>query len=118
MDYNLFRKARARRVVVSHDGNIAKVEFTDKWPNGRIFKHGAMMIKFIFPPASRISAEADIEAMMENHGYKRGKDYHIPSWNFSGYLGIRNPTYITFNDDETFVMAKMTWALDEDDDEF
>lgn len=117
MDYKLYRKARDRNVTM-FDGNISKVKFTDKWPNGRNFKHGAMMIEFVFPPSSRISAEADVQAMMENHGYERGKDYHIPAWNFSGFTHVRNPFYITFNDDETFVMAKMTWDLDEDDDKF
>ena len=116
MDYKLFRKARDGNVTMHH-GNIAKVEFIDKWPNGRPFKHGAMKISFVFPPASRLSAEADIEAMMEDHGYVRGEDYHIPAWNFSGNHVVRSPIHITFNTDEVFVMAKMTWDVEVEDDD-
>ena len=98
-------------------GNIKRVEFTDRWPNGREFRHGALEIAFIFRPSSRISAEADIEALMEDHGYYRGKDYHIPNWNFGGEKWVRDPVYVTFNSDEDFVMAKMMWDVQGGDDE-
>jgi len=94
--------------------NIDKTEFIDKWPNGRPFKHGAMKISFIFSPASCMSAELDVEAIMGSNGYERGKDYNIPSWNFSRNYGKLTPyigkdIIITFNDIDTFIMAKLGW---------
>lgn len=97
-------------------GNIRGIEFVDAWPNGRKFRHGAMRIDFIFHPKSRIPAEADVEALMESRGYGRGVDYHIPGWNYSGYH-VRKPFYITFDNDEVFVMAKMSWDIKADEDE-
>jgi hypothetical protein len=101
-------------------GNISGVKFVDKWPNGRNFKHGAMMIQFRFPPASFDTAVGEVDMYMSEHGYVRGKDYHVPSWNTYGYgvsIGaryIRTPFYLTFNDDETFVMAKMSWGASDE----
>jgi len=114
---NIYRKAKARHTAVAYEdsaGNIRGVEFVSKWPNGREFRHGAMRIDFIFHPESRISAEADVEALMESRGLERGADYHIPAWNFRGGGpggGVRKPFHITFNSDEDFVMAKMMWDV-------
>lgn len=97
-----------------NSGNIdqSKIRFLDKWANGRKFKHGAMELAFIFSPASRLAAEAEIEMFMETYDLVRGKDYHIPGWNYPNYsipdFWGRNIT-ITFNDGETFVMTKMRW---------
>lgn len=96
-------------------GNISGVEFKDAWPTGRPFKHGALEIRFVFPAGTKISAEEDVEALMEEHGYIRGKDYNIPGWNYSLYYGQDHDIaklVITFDNDETFVMAKMSWDLD------
>jgi hypothetical protein len=101
-------------------GNIKAVRFADKWPNGRPFKHGAMEVQFGFQPASFASAVDEIEAYMTERGYVQGKDYHVPAWNTYGYgstIGnrhVKSPFYITFNDDETFVMAKMGWGADDE----
>jgi hypothetical protein len=112
---NIYRKAKARQVTMAayedSAGNIRGIEFVSKWPNGRDFRHGAMRIDFFFHPMSRISAEADVEALMESRGLDRGVDYHIPDWNFWGNSGVRKPFHITFNSDEDFVMAKMMWDL-------
>jgi len=97
---------------------MVKTRLLDTWPNGRPFKHGAMEIHFIFRPASRISAEADVEAAMEDLlGYTRGKEYHIPGWNYPsacdrGEFWKQHLT-LTFNDDETFVMTKLMWGIND-----
>lgn len=101
-------------------GNIKGVRFADTWPNGRRFKHGAMEIKFQFHPQTFDSAVAEVDLYMEERGYVRGKDYHVPSWNTSGYSNnigsryVKSPFYVTFNDDETFVMAKMSWGVEDE----
>lgn len=108
-------KMEGGRRVRPNPGNIDmnKTKFLDKWPNGRPFKHGAMEIHFIFAPASRMSAEADVECLMEDMlEYERGEDYHIPAWNYS-YPGQtdywKGHITITFDNDETFVMTKLMW---------
>lgn len=96
-------------------GNINSVTFKDAWPTGRLFKHGALEIEFVFPAGSKLSAEEDVEALMEHHGYIRGKDYYIPGWNYSPYYGQDfhiDKIVITFDSDETFVMAKMSWGIE------
>ena len=104
---------RYRPVSGNIDAN--RTEFMDTWPNGRPFKHGAMKVHFIFRPASRISAEADIESFMEDHGYERGVHYHIPAWNYPNQYPREefwdDKLTITFNNDETFVMAKLGWDM-------
>ena len=108
--------ATVRKPLHPEAGNIYGVRFADTWPNGRPFKHGAMIIEFIFHPRTREVAEADVESLMSLQGYERGRDYHIPGWNYgkfgSGRNHVNTPYYITFNDDETFVMAKMTWNIE------
>jgi hypothetical protein len=102
------------RRIYPKPGNVdsSKIRFRDKWPNGRPFRHGAMEIEFIFRPLSRLAAEAEIEMFMETYDLVRGKDYHIPGWNYPNNsmpdFWQRSIT-ITFNDDETFVMTKMRW---------
>lgn len=108
-----FKKNRPRLTF----GNIKSAEFADTWPNGRKFKHGAMKFKFNFPPMTFENAADEIDAFMEDRGYTRGSDYHIPGWNMLGnYAAMGNPVkhevYITFNNDETFVMAKLSWDFE------
>lgn len=102
-------------------GNIQSIKFLDTWPNGRKFKHGALEVKFLFQPKHREAAEGDIEAFMEYKGYERGKDYTIPGYNYSiiyrearEMTWVREPFIVTFTSDEIFVMAKMTWNVDEE----
>lgn len=109
------------RRIRPNPGNIDlyRTKFCDTWPNGRPFKHGALEIYFVFRPSSRISAEADVEALMEDQGWERGVDYHIPAWNYSTPKQESfwsDKLTITFNDDETFVMAKLSWGLGQDED--
>lgn len=99
-------------------GNIETAVMTDKWPNGRPFKHGAMKINFGFHPGSFVAACDEVESFMAEKGYQRGRDYHIPAWNRLGKYSksehIRDEFYITFDSDETFVMAKLAWDLQDD----
>jgi hypothetical protein len=94
-------------------GNIKSAEFKDTWPSGRKFKHGAMLFKFKFRPATFTGAADEIEVFMKERGYDRGVHYHIPAWNLRSKYSIgdavKEEVYITFNDDETFVMAKLSW---------
>jgi len=99
--------------------NIKKVEFIDKWPNGRPYKHGAMKIYFYFPPAKRQVAVREIRDFMTEHGYKQSEDYHIPAWNWPGFYSTDfygDTVTITFTNDQQFVMAKLSW--DNQDAEF
>lgn len=110
-----FKKFSPRRVQ-AYWGNISKVEFADTWPNGRKFKHGAMKIHFQFQPQSRLAAIDEVEMFMSSKGYVRSEDYHIPGWNFNGYNYVRNDFFITFDSDEKFVMAKLSWQDTEDEE--
>jgi len=100
--------------------DIDRTRFRDTWPNGRPYKHGALEVFFIFKPGSGISAEADVGDMMKEKGFIRGVDYHIPGWNYDTFTSLafspgrtlnKESLIITFNDDETFVMAKLGWNL-------
>ena len=101
--------------------NIKASKFLSTWPNGRPYKHGAMEISFGYNPTSRTSAEGEIELFMRGHGYVRSEHYHIPLWNFNtrgynhGYPDyVNDRLIITFATDEQFVMAKMSWGLDDE----
>lgn len=103
--------------------SIKKVEFRDTWPNGRPYKHGAMAIFFKTNPRSVLAAEDEIEQYLASYDLIRSRDYHIPPWNFnrvSRYSinsnNITSPIIITFNDDETFVMTKLSWDCNENSD--
>jgi hypothetical protein len=99
-------------------GNIKSATLTSTWPNGRKFKHGAMVIKFSFPPNTVAGAEAEIEQFMHDNGLTRSVDYHIPAWNHTRYQQYdfyTNEMTITFVNDEVFVMTKMGWGMDTDD---
>jgi len=110
-----FKKNKLRMTF----GNIKSAEFADTWPNGRKFKHGAMKFKFNFPPMTFEGAADEIDVYMEERGYTRGVDYHIPAWNMPGnYVmgnSVKSEVYITFDNDETFVMAKLAWDFEGND---
>lgn len=102
-------------------GNIKDAQFISAFPNGRKLKHGGMVISFVYSPASRLSAEADIEMFMSERGLSRGTDYNIPGWNYTSsgqYFNefIKSVLTITFSSAETCVFAKMAWDVPEDDD--
>ena len=102
--------------------NIRSVKFLDTWPSGRPFKHGAMEITFKFPPFNGVSAKKEVEFFLEGHGLELSKDYHIPGWNFvsNGYYldsSHNGSIIITFDRDEVFVMTKLGWSSNEEDDE-
>ncbi len=108
-----------RRITDTGNINTKKTAFRDTWPNGRPYKHGAMEFFFHFKPHTRLMAEEQIVEFMKDKGYERGVDYHIPGWNYPSYdNGIefwKDSIIITFNDDETFVMAKLSWGLETDE---
>jgi hypothetical protein len=114
------------RLIDNHWKNMSNIKsskFLTTWPNGRPYKHGAMELSFGYNPSSRTSAEGEIELFMKHHGYVRGEDYHIPAWNYSPVRYrydypeyIKDRLIITFATDEQFVMAKMAWGLQDDDE--
>jgi hypothetical protein len=94
---------------------IIKTELVANWPNGRPFKHGAMILSISPHLSSHRELCAGIEQFMSSQaGQTRGTDYHIPGWNFyrhhTPYTQVRmDKITITFANDETFVMTKMQW---------
>ncbi|SRR6056297_27452 len=102
-------------------GNISEAEFvTHLGP--RELKHGGIKFKFGFGPVKWDNACEEVEAYLENKDLVRGRDYNIPVWNKSNSYGYGQTLseklggfYITFVDDETFVMSKMTWDIDQDE---
>lgn len=97
-------------------GNIARIEWFHKLHGSRIGRHGGIHIYFIFQPGSRIAAEYDIDALMENHGLVRNKDYTVPSWNFNFHGSfVKSPVAVVFKNPETYVMAKMSWDIEHDE---
>jgi hypothetical protein len=99
-------------------GNIKSATLTSTWPNGRKFKHGAMVIKFSFPPNTVSGAVAEVEQFLTDNGLIRSEDYHIPAWNYSQnqhYDFFKDEMTVTFANDEVFVMTKMGWDMDTDD---
>jgi long-subunit fatty acid transport protein len=101
--------------------NLDKTELRDKQGEYRT-RHGSLAVYFIFPPGSRISAIADIEALMEDRGYELGVHYNIPEWNWVGPIGEESMSYtrryvtVMFTSEEIFIMAKLSGDFDYDDE--
>jgi hypothetical protein len=103
--------------------NVISAKFLDKWPNGRLYKHGAIALTFRYTPISRVSAIGEIELYMQTQDLVRTEHYHVPEWNFRPEYGgtlpvtewINSTLIATFVSDELFVMAKLSWDLINDD---
>lgn len=99
-------------------GNIASAEFVENIGPRRL-KHGGMRITFLFEHNLFDNAANDVEAFLESKGLVRGEHYNIPGWNKLKTSYDRAQIldkkiggfYITFADDETFVMTKLSWDL-------
>lgn len=102
--------------------NVISTTFLDKWPNGRLYKHGAMAIKFWNRPKTRQSAIRDIEGYMQLQDLVRSEHYHIPDWNFQPVRAahqtdewINETVIVTFVTEEHFIMAKLAWDFGNDE---
>jgi hypothetical protein len=102
--------------------NVISTIFLDKWPNGRLYKHGGMAITFRIRPSTRVSAIHNIEKFMDSRGFTRTNHYHVPEWNFQPVRTavetqewITNPLIVTFATEEHFIMAKLAWDFGNED---
>jgi hypothetical protein len=102
--------------------NVSSTTFLDKWPNGRLYKHGAMAIEFCNRPKNGYTAIRDIEGFMQTQELVRSEHYHIPAWNFPPLRTgveidewISNPLIVTFATEEHFIMAKLAWDFGNDE---
>lgn len=109
-------------MTVKHQGNIRHAELTTH-VGFRELKHGAIRFTFFFPVHdSFMNACDEVEFYLGQLGLKRGRDYHIPAWNKANIQrddGRLSPNldgfYVTFDSDEKFIMAKMSWDLTMDE---
>lgn len=110
--------------VVAADGvsgNIRSADFVENIGPRRL-KHGGMKFTFTFDPHYFDNAAEEIESFMSANGLERGEHYNIPGWNKasqrSDYVQLLDTRlggfYITFVDDETFVMTKLSWDISHD----
>jgi hypothetical protein len=111
------------RKITSVTHNVISTIFLDKWPNGRLYKHGGMAITFRIRPSTRVSALPNSEKFMDSRGFTRTNHYHVPEWNFSPQRHatavadeyISNPLIVTFATEEHFIMAKLAWDFGNED---
>jgi hypothetical protein len=109
------------RKVAPVTNNVSSTTFLDKWPNGRLYKHGAMAIEFWNRPKNSYKAICDIEEFMQSQELVRSDHYHIPPWNFPVSRTIMadewvaNPLIVTFATEEHFIMAKLAWDFNSDE---